>query len=71
MPCSQPGEETLLATLSAACGAQYSSLTASRDGDGQACSKRFPSVTATSCRSSNAKVHFGGVQPHGFSLSMP
>lgn len=43
-------------------------LLAGRRG-GQAQSEPLQSVTASDCKSSNAKVLFGAVQPHGFSLS--
>lgn len=38
-------------------------------GVGQARSEPLQSVTDSDCKSSNVKVLFGAVQPHGFSLS--
>lgn len=38
-------------------------------GGRHANSEPLQSVTASDCKSSNAKVLFGAVKPHGFSLS--
>lgn len=64
------GTVALLATLSGS-GAALASLphTASRQGGRQARLEPLQSVTANNCKSSNAKVLVGALQPHGFSLS--
>lgn len=68
MTSSEADCPVLLALLS---GGSFLQLPVQLAGTGgrQAYSEPLQSVTARHCKSSNAKVLFGAVKPHGFSLS--
>lgn len=66
-----PPRQTVPVLLVMLSGGSFLQLPVQLAGTGgrQAHSEPLQSVTASHCKSSNAKVLFGAVKPHGFSLS--